>query len=227
MHRIRLAIICLAIISIFATTRLTAQVTSFEIDDSRFNKELKHILDSIYDEDQSIRNAYIALMQRQAPKEELEAAILKMKRSDSLNLELVTLILDEHGFQDPQDVGMTASQGLFLVIQHADLEIQRKYFSMLQQAEKDGKLLSSNFAIFLDRVYMREGKDQLYGSQGFKDKTTGKQYIYPIADVDQLDERRKAMALPPMAQYAAGWNLEAYKQQLPTIREAAKQLFTP
>jgi len=97
---------------------------------------------------------------------------------------------------------------------------------MIIKAEKDGETLSSNLAILEDRINVREGKEQLYGSQGFADKASGKNYVYPIVDPDHLDERRKSMGMPPMKEYKKDWDIVAYKSMLPEIQELAKQRYT-
>jgi hypothetical protein len=73
----------------------------------------------------------------------------------------VTGILDRYGWLGAQEVGM------------------EKYLPMIQKAEKEGKILSSNLAIPEDRVAMRKGEKQIYGSQVITDRTTGKRYMYP------------------------------------------------
>jgi hypothetical protein len=120
---------------------------------------------------------------------------------------------------------MQGSQALFLVIQHADLPTQRKYLPMIRKAEQKGEILSSNLAILEDRINMREGNPQQYGSQAFTDKQSGKLYFYPIADLNHLEERRKRMGLVPMAEYAKlmnlEWSPEQYKKMLPEIEKIA------
>ena len=94
---------------------------------------------------------------------------------------------------------------------------------MIKKAEKEGKTLSSNLAILQDRIAMREGKKQIYGSQGFKDKTTGISYTYPMINPDKLDKRRKSMGLKPMKEYDGEWDLNQYKKKLPEILKIVKE----
>jgi hypothetical protein len=51
-----------------------------------------------------------------------------------------------------------------MVIQHADLPMQERYLPMIRKAERDGEILSSNLAIMEDRIAMRHGEKQIYGS---------------------------------------------------------------
>ncbi|MFN0255220.1 DUF6624 domain-containing protein [Pedobacter ureilyticus] len=215
------AVICLTLV--FSIEEVKAQVNSFELDSSKFKQELLPALDTIYKDDQSYRMELGKLVKLKAQPSQIDSVRNIIVKKDSINLLKVNEILKQYGWLGPQDVGMNGSQGIFLVIQHADLATQKRYLPLIRQAEKDGKTLSSNLAILEDRMAMREGRKQIYGSQGFKDKVTGKSYIYPVMDVDNLDQRRKAMGLPPMSTYVANWNLEEYKNNLPEIESIVKQ----
>lgn len=215
------AVICLTLV--LSIEEVKAQVNSFELDSSKFKQELLPALDTIYKDDQSYRMELGKLVKLKAQPSQIDSVRNIIVKKDSINLLKVNEILKQYGWLGPQDVGMNGSQGIFLVIQHADLVTQKRYLPLIIQAEKDGKTLSSNLAILEDRIAMREGKKQIYGSQGFKDKVTGKSYIYPVMDVDNLDQRRKAMGLPPMSTYVANWNLEEYKNNLPEIESIVKQ----
>lgn len=205
-----------------------AQVVSFEIDSVKFNKPLMSILDSLYKIDQLSRYNYLEAIKKKTDTARADSLLAIMRKQDLENLVAAKAIIAKHGWLGPQDVGMNASQGLFLIIQHADLKTQEAYLPIIRTAEKQGKLLSSNLAILEDRVRMRKGLKQLYGSQGFSDKKTGKKYFYPIEAPDGVDDRRKSMGLIPMQEYAKAmniaWDLEAYKRMLPEIeRVAARQ----
>ncbi|WP_214229014.1 DUF6624 domain-containing protein [Pedobacter sp. B4-66] len=198
------------------------QVTSFSIDNSKLDKSLVEQLDSIYKVDQAIRITYIEAKQRKESVSLLDSLLNEMHKSDQANLIKVNAIIKKHGWLGPQKVGVIGAQGLFLVIQHADLKTQEFYLPAIRAAEKNGEILSSNLAILEDRVCMRSGKQQIYGSQGFTDSQTGKKYIYPIIDVDNLDKRRIAMGMPLMQDYAKEWNVEEYKKDLPDIERIVK-----
>lgn len=208
---------------IFSSFISTGQVTSFSIDDSKLNKPLADTLEAIYKSDQSTRMAYIQAKQQRKDSHIIDSLAGVMKKIDQQNLTTINAIIKMYGWLSPQKVGLNAAQGLFLVIQHADLKTQEDYLPMIREAEKKGEILSSNLAILEDRICMRKGKKQTYGSQGFTDKETGKKYIYPINDIDGLETRRKAMGMPPMQDYVSGWDVEAYKIELQNIEEIVKK----
>ncbi|RZK83065.1 MAG: hypothetical protein EOO92_00540 [Pedobacter sp.] len=200
----------------------SAQVTSFAIDNSKLDVVLSSQLDSIYKLDQSVRIAYNQSKTQDELPSVTDSLLMVMRKADHENLIKVNAIIKKHGWLGPQKVGFNGAQGLFLVIQHADLETQEHYLPIIKEAEKKGEILSSNVAILDDRISIRKGKHQLYGSQGFTDNQTGKKYIYPILDVDNLDIRRKAMGMPPMREYVLGWDAEHYKKELPALEILVK-----
>ncbi len=209
--------------ALFVTTSTNAQVTSFTIDSAKFNKPLKVRLDSLWDADQTPRLNYLDARQKKESAARVDSLRKVTAQQDHENVIKAISILNKYGWQSPQKVGIQGSQALFMVIQHADLPTQKKYLPMIREAEHRGEILSSNLAILEDRINMREGKKQLYGSQATTDTQTGKSFFYPIADVDHLDERRKRMGLEPMTQYAKtvglDWDLEQYKKTLPELEK--------
>jgi hypothetical protein len=209
------------------TVSANAQVTSFNIDSSKLDKPLAAKLDSIYQEDQAPRYKYMDAVKNKEKASTIDSLRKIVTQKDQKNLLKIKEILDQYGWLSPEQVGMNASQALFLVIQHADLATQLTYLPMIRRAEKNGKILSSNLAILEDRINMRQGKKQVYGSQSFSDKTTGMLYIYPIAEPDELEKKRKSMGLIPMKEYAKllqiEWDLNTYKKMLPEIEKIAAQ----
>lgn len=134
--------------------------------------------------------------------DEMKALLKKMNQVDLENTTRVAQILDTHGWLGNQEVGAQGNQAIFLVIQHADINIQEKYLPMMREAQKAGKARGADLALLEDRVLMRNGKKQIYGSQLSTDSQTNKTYFFPIEDVEHVDERRAAVGLQPIAEYA-------------------------
>jgi hypothetical protein len=63
-------------------------------------------------------------------------------------------------------------------------------------------------ALTEDRIAMREGKKQIYGSQYTTDMITGKNSLYPIEDEADVDKRRKAMGMIPLAEEAKSMGID-------------------
>ena len=140
---------------------------------------------------------------------------------DAENLVKVEGILETRGCVGAELVGERANSALFLVIQHAQLETQQKYLPMMREAVKNKKARGSSLALLEDRVALGEGRKQIYGSQIGINPATGEYYVQPLEDPDRVDERRKAMGMPPLAEYVKHWKItwdaEAYKAQLPQL----------
>lgn len=192
-----------------------------------YDKPLQAKLLSIFDEDQGIRRQFIAAQKQYGYKSRQVDSLGKvMMFKDSINLIRVTEILDHNGWVGPDKVGRQASQTLFLVIQHADLKTQQKYLPFMREAVKNKKTEPSALALLEDRVALREGRRQIYGSQVGLDEQTQKHYVLPLEDPDNVDRRRAGVGLGPLADYVKTWdivwNVEEYKKQLPAIEAKQK-----
>lgn len=191
---------------------------------ANYNKPLQKELLEIYTEDQGIRGDFMKIYKDpNSDKKKIDSIGKLMRKKDSINLIKVIKILDEKGWVGKDVVGAQANQTLFLVVQHSDLKYQQKYLPMMREAVKKGNANPGNLAYLEDRVALREGRRQIYGSQSSKNKTTNKLHISPMIDPDNVDKRRAEVGLGTMAEYAAKmnieWNLEAYKKELPEIEK--------
>jgi hypothetical protein len=102
------------------------------------------------------------------------------------------------------------SSTAFLVIQHSDLPIQEKYFPLLEQAVNKNELDKASFALLVDRIRVRKGQKQLYGSQ--LSSENGIYKFDPIEDEENVNKRRKSMGLGSIEEYAKHFGLE-YKYE--------------
>jgi hypothetical protein len=171
--------------------------------------ELAKQLDSIYEEDQKYRKQIGPIIKEHGQdSKEFQELAMTMIKTDASNLAVVEQILNNYGWLGPDAVGKKANQTLFLVVQHADLETQKQYMPMMEQAVIDGKAKPQNFALLKDRVLLGMGKKQLYGSQIGSDKSTGKYYVKPIENPENVNQRRKEMGLGPIEDYVKRWQIE-------------------
>lgn len=167
---------------------------------------LKTVLDSVYYYDQYF---YQSGLKGKGKYTEEELLIIKeVEKRHIQNLEIVTDILDKYGWLGKEEVGETATSGLWLTIQHNDLATQLKYLSMLKEATKNGKANLADVAMLEDRMAIKQGKKQIYGSQVPLHPITGKPAVWSIRNPEQVDERRAKIGLPLMADYVDFWNLE-------------------
>ena len=175
---------------------------------SAANTRLVHLLDTILQNDQQVRTRFESTQEKYGTNsKEFRDLIAEMKRFDSINILRVSQILDTHGWPHRQEVGDEGSHAVFMVIQHADILIQEKYLSMVRDAVKAGDVRASSFALLEDRIAVRNGKKQLYGTQ-LGMKQDGTYYLDELEDPDNVDKRRASVGLGPLADYLQQWNLK-------------------
>lgn len=180
----------------------------------------------IHEEDQKYRRQFRETEKKFGLKSTEYQALLKITgETDAKLLVQVTKILAERGWVGPEVVGHQASGTLFLVIQHADLETQKEYLPMMRDAVKKGAAEASSLALLEDRVALRSGRPQIYGSQIGRDPETRTFLVDHLEDPEHVDERRASVGLEPLADYTKRfdftWDLATYKQQQ-AKREQAK-----
>lgn len=192
------------------------------------NKPLVAKLDTIYQEDQKYRKQ-INIMEEKYGQESIEVKELWkiIEKTDSINLIKVVSILDKEGWLGPEIIGGIGNTTLFLVIQHADLATQQKYLPMMRKAVSEKKASPSSLALLEDRVALGEGRKQIYGSQIGTNPLTGKNYVLPLLDPDNVDARRTEVGLPPLADYVKyweiTWDVAQYKKDLIMIESLQKK----
>ncbi len=157
--------------------------------------------------------------------DEVKAHWKIIHKKDSINLIQVKQILDKRGWLGADIIGDKGNSTLFLVIQHSDIETQEKYLPMMKAAVLKGNARASSLALLEDRVALRKGGKQIYGSQIGRNKETGKHFVLPLIDPDNVDKRRAEVGLGKIADYISmwgiKWDVEEYKKQLSEI-EAKK-----
>ena len=163
--------------------------------EANYDKPLRARLMDIAQSDQDIRhrflNAYYAEPRNQAL---IDSLLSEMQRIDSVNQVRICDILDTRGFVGSDRVG-GACATFWLVIQHAPLELQKKYFTLFEQAAMRGDLSKENVAMMDDRIAMFEGRPQKYGSQIVDGA------VYELLDADKVDLWRQEMGMQPLDDY--------------------------
>jgi len=210
---------------LFILTFFFLNVYSITAQDAK-SEDVQTVLDSIWEMDQGIRFELIRMQQNgNMNSKEFKDLVEKMKKQDSLNLDKVKSIL-VHDW--PDSLSMQANQTIFLVIQHADLNTQKTYLPAIEKAVKNNKTLPSNLALLKDRIALREGEKQIYGSQVFIDAKTGSKYVQPIKNPEKVDSLRSKVGLPSMENYLnqafqMDWSLEKYYNDLKTLEKLIEE----
>lgn len=195
--------------------------------EANYDKPLQAELLAILDEDQKYRMQMSETQKKFGPNSKEINDLWKItNQKDSINLIKVKKILDEKGWVGKDKVGAQANSALFLVIQHSDLETQKKYLPMMKEAVTKGNASPGSLALLIDRIEIREGRKQIYGSQIGINQSNNTYYILPLTDPDNVDKRRTEVGLDPISNYVKNWNLvwdvEKYKKELPELEKLNK-----
>jgi tetratricopeptide (TPR) repeat protein len=193
-----------------------------------YNKPLQRELLAIFEEDQKYRGQMDSVEAKFGQKSDEMNRLWKITNdADSVNLFKVKAILDVHGWVGKDKIGDRANLTLFLVIQHSDIKTQQQYLPMMREAVKNKDASGSALSMLEDRIAIREGMRQIYGSQIGMDPETSKYYVAPLEDPDNVDKRRESVGLGLMSEYVREWgiiwNVEEYKKQLCEIEEKEKK----
>ncbi len=174
-----------------------------------FDKPLKSQLEQINVKDQTLRQLYREAEDKFGREsDEMKYFWQLVSEQDSLNELAVIKIINERGWVGKSLVGGQANMTLWLVIQHAPIETQEKYLPLLKESVKLGESQGSHLALLEDRIQMRNGKPQTFGSQITRDEVTGNQIVYEIWEPEYVNQRRKEVGLGPIQDYIKRWGIE-------------------
>jgi heme-degrading monooxygenase HmoA len=157
---------------------------------------------TIRQRDQEVRRRWIA----EPGNEALRAEVAKV---DEENVRRVEAILARAGWPGPSLVGKAAGSAAWLVIQHADLATQKRYLDLMTRAVESKELEPSLYGTTVDRIRIREGKPQLYGTQFHE--MNGVQVPEAIEDEANVEARRAAIGMTSLSQYTSDLG-EAFKK---------------
>lgn len=106
-----------------------------------------------------------------------------------------------HGLPTRDAVGEDGQAALFLLVQHADMDAALQERVLTENAKQGEKGFAPDAAAMLsDRVALRLGKEQPYGSQlGYENgRLTPRK---PVGDLGEVDKRRSSVHLMPISDY--------------------------
>lgn len=129
------------------------------------------------------------------------ADVVKQEQIDQANMRRLAEIVKAYGWPGNRFAGIDNAGNAFLVLQHADLASQRAYLPLLRRAVAHGEANAQELAMLEDRVLMRSGQPQLYGTQFQPVVPDQPLTLYPVQDEAHLEQRRSDLGMPPMADY--------------------------
>jgi uncharacterized protein DUF6624 len=185
--------------------------------DGKLNRALVVLLDSVYRDHHSHRLSEISIRNESGTDSKASRDIRKtIREKDNVNLAIVANVLDTYGWLGKEVVGFIGNYVIVLIIQHADLASQEKYNAMAKDAFKKGNIDVYDYALLEDKIALKQGKKQQYGSVIISREN--KNYVAPVEDPENLDKRRAELGLKPMNTYLQNWGLkwdiEKYKKDL-------------
>lgn len=132
---------------------------------------------------------------------EVEALWEAQQKIDETNLRQLEEIVATYGWPGESLVGREAAMAAFLIIQHADHGTQLEYLPLVKRAVEDEELEGQALAMLQDRILVREGKKQIYGTQLRRDEGSGELELFSIKDRENVDARRAELGMRPLAEY--------------------------
>lgn len=158
------------------------------------NDELRMELLERADRDQVARNSL-------RPGHTMEEWDRVVEPVDRVNTARLKEIVAAYGWPGHALVGEAAAQAAWLLAQHAPAEFQEECLPLLEDAVNRGDASRRNLAYLRDRVLMRRGEPQIYGTQyTFRD---GVLELWTVQDPGGLDQRRAEIGLGPEAENRA------------------------
>lgn len=158
------------------------------------NKELKNELLKMREEAQKI------LLKRAKETYKLQPS---QKRATETNLKHAAglcQIIKQFGWPTEQMVGQEgADAATSLLINSTSFELQRVLLPLIKAATEKGDFKRQSYAMYIDRLLIRTGRKQIFGTQIAVD--SGIIILYPILQEQSVEERRSKYNLPPLADY--------------------------
>lgn len=152
--------------------------------------------------DQALRKRLDFDDQHSPAQQKLQKNIVIVDRANTARLKA---LIERCGWPDKDKVGEATVHHAWLLTQHADLDIafQKHALDLIEKdAARRGEPLGSNFAYLYDRVATAEQRPQRYGTQFMMPVDDPCKFeLFPLDDRRQVEARRAAIGLPPLAQY--------------------------
>ena len=173
-----------------------------------FDLELRQELLAMEEQDQQNRAGIDSITARYGSNSpEAKAALAQMTAQDEPLQTRIKAIIREHGWPGRSLVGDDAASAAWLLVQHADSAYLREVRPLLLDAAEKGEARKAEAAYVHDRVLMNAGKPQIYGTQLRWSQGPGQSELYPVENEAEVDERRAAVKMPPLAEYLAGFGI--------------------
>ncbi|MGL4630533.1 MAG: DUF6624 domain-containing protein [Leadbetterella sp.] len=174
------------------------------------SKSLKKTLSEAYIRDQRIRKPHILDSLKQIYPDSIAQKILTDSSNsiDSYNIQILKKVISENGWPTIQQVGSDGISNCWILIQHADLDVefQKTVLPLIEEAVLKGEGHLLHYAYLMDRVLVNTRQDQIFGTQ-FGDPILDENRRVidvlpkPLKDEKNLDILRNAFELNTFQEY--------------------------
>ena len=158
----------------------------------------------MYINEQSVRGNVLSEMIAKYKLGGYELPELDAMTIDQVNRERLKEIINEFGFPTTRLVGKDAMEGVFLIVQHSDMdkEWQKEQLPNIRRAVDKGDMDGQSYAYLYDRIKVNGGEKQLYGTQFIDvDPVNGTVELAETEDPENLDRRRMEVGMMPIEMY--------------------------
>ena len=140
----------------------------------------------------------------------------EMQAVHEANASALKAILAEHGWPTEALAGADGAEAAWRIVQHAIglPDFQRTCLARIEAAAAAGEIPAWQPAYLGDRIRTFEGRPQLYGTQ-FDWDEQGLMSPLPIEEPENVDRRRAAIGLPPLAEATAHQRRGSAAEQRP------------
>lgn len=154
--------------------------------------------------EQAGRTAMIAIDLHDLPQPERDMARAAMWAPinfvDQANRTALLQMAPPEGWFYVSRYGKPAANAAFLIVQHGDLDLWRRFVPILEPLVAKGEVDGQAYGLMYDRLAIHEGRPQRYGSQ--MTCKAGRFVVDTLEDPAHVDQRRKAMGfVQTLAEY--------------------------
>jgi hypothetical protein len=129
-----------------------------------------------------------------------EAVSALIQPIDEANQKQLLAMVPEEGWFSISRYGRDAARAAFLIVQHADQALWRRFLPTIEQMARADEAEGPAYALMYDRLALSENRPQRYGSQMSCEQG---RYVtmQPVEKLQTIDARRAALRMSPYTDY--------------------------
>ena len=132
---------------------------------------------------------------KETNKKQIDSLINLKRKLNEINLDILEKIVKDYGWPKKSKTG-NASGCAFFVIQHQDdVAIQKKYLPYLEKVLKEKEIWPDEYAGLVDRILLKEGFKQKYGTQSQFNPQTNSFELAPVESIEEVNKNRKIIGM--------------------------------